>query len=59
MPEYSVLNEAFPREKLHRKPKLLELYQCLTDLTGNAAATLGILTQVRETGVPKTEEIDK
>lgn len=48
MPEYSVLHEAFPQEKLQIKPKVPELYLCLTDLTGNAAATLGILTQVTE-----------
>lgn len=59
MPEYSVLNEAVPQEKLQLMPILLALYQCLTDLTGNAVSTLGTLTQVRETGVPKTEETDK
>lgn len=39
---------AFPQEKLFNRAKLLECYQCLTGLTGDAPATLGIPTLVTE-----------
>lgn len=46
---------AFPQEKLFNRAKLLEYYQCLTDLMGDAPATLGI----RETTVPRVEETNR
>lgn len=51
--------KAFPQEKLFNRAKLLEYYQCLTGLTGDAPATGHPDTGHRETTVPRVEETNK